>query len=107
MQNFGDVIWIVFCIHVLAVYVLVLSRFLKDLVGDVELNGWFKAMWIVALIFVPFLTALIYLITRGRGMADREVGGDGSAAMSTSDLKALRESGAITQAEFNTLKAHR
>ena len=83
---------------------------------------WFKAIWIIALIFVPFLTALIYLIARGRGMAERQmaaarqaqgqtdayiqqVAGGKSPAENIADAKALLDSGAITQADFDKLKA--
>jgi len=86
-------------------YLMVLSRFLKELFTDVELNSWVKAIWIVALIFVPFLTALVYLVTRSRATANRETADDGSAPISIADVKALRASGAITQAEYNTLQA--
>ena len=53
---------------------MILFQIIGDLFRDKELSGWLKALWIVALIVVPFLTALIYLIARGRGMAERQAG---------------------------------
>ena len=78
-------------------------------------------MWFLFLIFLPFLTALLYLITRGRGMAERSAA-QARAAQSATDeyirsvsgsnpageierAKALLDSGAITAEEFATLKA--
>jgi len=84
------------------------------------------AIWIIALVFVPFLTALIYLIARGQGMAERQlaavrqaqsqqeayiqqVAGKSaagkSAAENIADAKALLDSGAITRDDFEKLKA--
>jgi hypothetical protein len=122
MQNFWDIIWIVIWSFVFVAYLMVFFRILVDLFGDHELSGWFKAIWIIALIFVPFLTALIYLIARGRGMAERQmaaarqaqgqtdayiqqVAGGKSPAENIADAKALLDSGAITQADFDKLKA--
>ncbi|HEY5117046.1 MAG TPA: SHOCT domain-containing protein [Nakamurella sp.] len=125
MSNFWDIIWIVVWTFLFVAYLMIFFRILVDLFGDKELSGWFKAIWIIALIFVPFLTALIYLIARGRGMAERQMaamqqaqsqqaayirevagGSDGkSSAQHIADAKALLDTGAINQAEFDKLKA--
>ena len=52
-------------------YLFALFAIIGDLFRDHKLNGLSKAIWIIFLIFVPFLTALIYLIARGKGMAER------------------------------------
>ena len=52
-------------------YLFALFAIIGDLFRDRSQNGWVKAIWIIFLVFVPFLTALIYLIARGRGMAER------------------------------------
>jgi Short C-terminal domain/Phospholipase_D-nuclease N-terminal len=98
-------------------------RCLFDLFGDSTLSGWAKAGWACLMIFVPWLGALIYLIARGRSMTDRQMsalaqqqaaqdqyikevaGASASPAAQISDAKALLDSGAITQAEFDSLKA--
>ena len=121
MQNFWDFVWIVIVSFVFVAYLMVFFRILVDLFGDHDLSGWFKAIWIIALIFVPFLTALIYLIARGRGMAERQMAAARQAQSQTdayiqqvagkspaeniADAKALLDSGAITQADFDKLKA--
>ena len=102
---------------------MVWFRCLFDLFGDHTLSGWGKAGWSILLIFVPWLGALIYLIARGRSMTERQMkaiaeqqaaqqdyiqqvaGKSASPASQISDAKALLDSGAISQAEFDSLKA--
>ena len=126
MQNFWSIIWIVVWTFLFVAYLMIFFRIITDLFSDHEVSGWVKAIWIVALIFMPFLTALIYLITRGKGMAERQLGrmremqdqqaayirdvagksgGGKSAADSIADAKALLDNGTITAAEFDKLKA--
>ncbi len=126
MQNFWSIIWIVVWTFLFVAYLMIFFRIITDLFSDHEVSGWVKAIWIVALIFMPFLTALIYLITRGKGMAERQMGrmremqsqqdayirdvaaksgGGKSAADSIADAKALLDNGTITAAEFDKLKA--
>lgn len=122
--SFWDLIWWFLWIFVFVAYLFVLFAIIGDLFRDHKLNGWWKAVWIIFLIFVPFLTALIYLIARGRGMTERSVkeaeqlrqaqdayiksvagGGGSSPTDEIARAKALLDSGSISQAEFETLKA--
>ena len=126
MENFWSIIWIVVWSFLFIAYLMIFFRIITDLFSDHEVSGVVKALWIIALIFVPFLTALIYLITRGQGMAERQMGrmremqdqqaayirdvagksgGGKSAADSIADAKALLDNGTITAAEFDKLKA--
>lgn len=125
MSNFWDIIWYVATIFIFLAYLMVLFRIFTDLFSDRELGGVWKAVWIVALIFAPLLSALVYLIARGRGMAERQMakiqqvqsetdayiknvaGGAGarSSAEQIAGAKKLLDSGALTQAEFDKLKA--
>ena len=126
MQNFWSIIWIVVWSFLFIAYLMIFFRIITDLFSDHEVSGWVKAIWIIALIFVPNLTALIYLIFRGKGMAERQMGrmremqsqqaayirdvaaqsgGSKSAADSIADAKALLDNGTITAAEFDKLKA--
>jgi hypothetical protein len=126
MDNFWSVIWVVIWSFVFVAYLFVLFYILTDLFRDRELSGWFKAIWIICLIFVPYLTALVYIIARGRGMSERQMaaarearsetdayikhvaatgGGGKSAADHITDAKALLDNGTINQAEFDQLKA--
>ncbi|WP_347977239.1 SHOCT domain-containing protein [Microbacterium sp. ProA8] len=123
MGGFWDFILWMFWIFVFVAYLMVIFSIIGDLFRDEKLNGWLKAVWILFLIFVPFLTALVYLIARGNGMQQRSIaqaqamrsaqdayirqtaGSGGSAADDIAKAKTLLDSGAITQAEFDTLKA--
>jgi hypothetical protein len=103
-------------------YLMVLFSILADIFRDHEMNGWMKALWILLLVFVPFLTALVYLIARGDGMARRsmsqarsmqmaqdeyirQTAGSTSSVSDIATAKSLLDSGAITQAEYEALKA--
>lgn len=96
--------------------------FLFQLVGDVlrsrDLSGIQKAVWMVLLVFVPFFTAIAYLMVRGDKMQERQVqdtraqedslrqrlGVAQSPADEISKLASLRDNGTITEAEFQTHK---
>ena len=121
MSNFWDILWLIFSTFVFIAYILILFQIVVDLFRDHELGGGFKALWIIGLIFVPLLTALIYIVARGRGMAERQrtalqraktdteayikgVAGK-SPADQIADAKALLDAGTITADEFAKLKA--
>ena len=121
-NSFGDVIWWFLWAFVFIAYLMALFAIIGDLFRDHKLSGWWKAVWIIFLIFVPFLTALIYLIARGRGMAERsqreakqyQAATDayirqtaGSAASPSDEIakaKALLDAGTISQQEYDQLK---
>jgi ABC-type multidrug transport system fused ATPase/permease subunit len=121
-NSFWDVIWWFLWAFVFIAYLMVLFAIIGDLFRDHKLSGWWKAVWIIFLIFVPFLTALIYLIARGRGMAERsqreakqyQAATDayirqtaGSAASPSDEIakaKALLDAGTISQQEYDQLK---
>ncbi|MFJ4105871.1 SHOCT domain-containing protein [Oerskovia enterophila] len=123
MDSFMDWFWLMIWWFFFFMYLMILFRILADLFRDHELSGWWKALWIVALVLVPFLTALIYIIARGRGMAERQMQdvsqakaqtdayirgvakSESSAATQISDAKALLDAGVIDENEFATLKA--
>jgi hypothetical protein len=108
--------------YVFIAYLILLFHIVKDVFRDPDLGGGAKALWIIGLIVVPFLIALIYVITRGRGMAERRAAADrqaraetdqyiqsvastSSPAQQISSAKDLLDSGSITQTEFDQLKA--
>jgi hypothetical protein len=122
--SFGDIIWWFLWAFVFIAYLFVLFAIIGDLFRDRKLSGWLKAIWIIFLIFVPFLTALIYLIARGRGMTERSaaeaakyreaqseyiksVAGSGglSPADEIAKAKALLDAGTINQSEYDSIKA--
>jgi hypothetical protein len=69
--SFWDIIWWFLWIFFFMAYLFALFAVIGDLFRDHTLNGWGKAVWIIFLIFVPFLTLLVYLIARGNSMAQR------------------------------------
>lgn len=116
-----DTIWWFLTIFIFIAYLMALFSIISDLFRDRKLGGGAKAVWLLFLIFLPFLTALVYLIVRGGGMAERaneqaqqaraatdayvrEVAGSGPAAEIAS-AKQLLDSGAISPEEFDKLKA--
>ena len=121
--SFGDIIWWFLWIFFFMAYLFALFAVIGDLFRDHKLNGWWKAVWIIFLIFVPFLTLLVYLIARGNGMAQRSAkeasqlqsaqdayiksvaGGSASPADEIAKAKSLLDAGTITQAEYDALKA--
>jgi len=119
--SFWDLIWWFLWAFVVVAYLFALFAIIGDLFRDHKLSGWWKAVWIFFLIVVPFLTALVYLIARGSGMAKRGAaqaqqyraaqyeGVTHIAGTSPSDeiakAKALLDAGTITSAEYETIKA--
>jgi hypothetical protein len=117
-----DFLWHFLVIFAWIAYLLVLFQILTDLFWrDHTTSGFAKAIWVIALFVFPWLAALIYLVARGKGMAERaraaaqaakqqtddyikEAAGR-SPAQEIADAKSLLESGAINQAEFDALKA--
>lgn len=121
--SFGEVLLWSFWFFIWIAALMVWFRCLFDLFGDRTLSGWGKAGWAVLLIFVPWLGALIYLVARGRSMTERQMaavaqrqseqeqyiqqvaGTPRSSADEIASAKSLLDSGAITQPEYESLKA--
>jgi|SRR5438034_10460375 UPF0716 family protein affecting phage T7 exclusion len=118
---FLNVVWTMFVFFAWVIWIWFLIYILIDVYRRHDLSGWGKAGWTIGLIFVPFLVALIYLITQGSAMAERRASEAQAAQVQTDDYirsvaqsgdpteqiakgKQLLDSGAITQAEFDALK---
>ena len=120
-MDFWDFFWLLVWSFFFIAYLIVLFQIIADLFRDKDLSGWWKAVWIVFLIFLPILTSLVYLIARGRGMAERQVSAVAQAKQDTdayirqvaaaspadqiASAKSLLDAGAITPEEFAQLKA--
>jgi hypothetical protein len=121
-NDFGDVLLWSFWFFIWIGAIFVWVRCIFDMFSDRTLSGWAKAGWAILLVFVPWIGALIYLIARGRSMTDRQVeavrqqqaaqedyiqqvAGKSSPADQIASAKGLLDTGAISQAEFDTLKA--
>src|SRR6478735_393041 len=118
--SFGDLIWWFLWAFVFFTYLMALFVVIGALFRDHKLNGWWKAVWIIFLIFVPCLTLLVYLIARGKGMSERGLAqakeykaaqdqyiksvAGASPSEEIAKAKSLLDSGAITQAEFDHIK---
>jgi Phospholipase_D-nuclease N-terminal len=70
-MSFWDIVWFLFIGFAFAAYLMVLFTIIGDLFRDPDVSGGAKAAWVVALIFLPFASSLVYLISRGTGMAHR------------------------------------
>ena len=119
---FLELLWTILIIYALFIYIVVLFRAVADLFRDHSTSGWAKAGWILLFIVIPIFGLLIYLIARGRGMAEREmaaqkaaasefdsyvrdVAGEGSSpAAQIAHAKELLDAGTIDQSEFEALK---
>jgi hypothetical protein len=121
MSNFWDFIWLIMSTFLFVAYLIILFQLVGDLFRDDKLGGGSKALWVICLVFLPMLTALVYLLFRGKGMAERQhaamqrnkadadayirqVAGK-SPAEQIGDAKALLDAGTINQDEFAKLKA--
>ena len=70
-ESFWAIMWWFFWAFVFISYLMVLFGIIADIFRDSALNGWAKAAWMIFLVFVPFLTALVYLVARGSAMSER------------------------------------
>ena len=122
-MSFWDIVWFMIIFFAFATYLMVLFSIVADLFRDPEVSGVMKAVWVICLVFFTFITAVVYLIVRGRGMNERaakkyaearqaqdeyvrSVAGAGSSAPEQiAKAKELLDSGAITSDEFASIKA--
>ena len=119
--SFGNVLWTLIVFFAWVIWFWILITILADLFSRHDISGWGKAAWTIFVIILPFLGVLIYLISQGKGMAERRnkeyqaaesavddrirsVAGDGGAAAQIAQAKELLDSGAIDQAEFDKIK---
>jgi hypothetical protein len=124
--SFIDIFWSVLWFFFLFIWIMILVHIFSDLFRDHTLSGGAKTLWVVFLVFLPFLAVLVYLFTRGKGMAERAaarqqqaqeqfegyvrtVATSSDATVSPTEqiarAKQLLDAGTIDQAEFDRLKA--
>jgi hypothetical protein len=122
---FMNVFWTMVLFFFWVAWIWILITIFSDLFRRHDASGWKKVLWVIVLIFMPFLGTFIYLIANNKGMAERHIeqmqarqaqfdqqvqaaastSGGGGPAGEIHKAKALLDSGAITQAEFDSLKA--
>src|SRR5690349_24323562 len=113
--SFGEILLVALEVFFFVIWIWILITILSDLFRDHQLSGWAKAAWVLFLIFIPFLSALVYLISRGDGMRERALhqqqeaqkqldayikqtagSGGGSAADELAKLSQLHDQGKLT-----------
>jgi ABC-type multidrug transport system fused ATPase/permease subunit len=121
-MGFWDFLWLLFWTYIFVAYLMLLFHIIADVFRDRDLGGFAKALWMIFLILVPFLSALIYLIARGREMAERQtqaarqaqaeteqyiqsVASTPNSADQIASAKALLDDGTITKSEYEQLRA--
>lgn len=121
-QSAGNVVWYTIMVFAFVAYLILLFMILSDLFRDHKLNAGWKVLWIIFLVIFPYLTAFVYLIFRGPGMAERSAAqqqaadaaareyirnaaGEGSPAQQIATAKELLDAGTITPEEYERLKA--
>jgi hypothetical protein len=120
-MSLGDwLIWLVYFFF-MVVYFMMIFRIIGDLFRRDDIGGWGKAGWLLILLFIPFLTMLIYVVTQGNKMAQRDMSqygalkaqqdeyirsaARGDTAFQIKQAHELLGTGAITQAEYDAIKA--
>ena len=122
--SFADIFWSVLWFFFLLIWIMILFHILTDLFRDHSASGVEKTLWVLFLVFLPFLAVFIYLIVRGKGMGERAAARQQQAqqefegyvrnvattpeATPTEQIaraKELLDAGTIDQSEFDRLKA--
>ena len=116
---FLDILWTMMIFFLFVIWIWILITVFVDIFRRRDTSGFAKALWIIFVILTPYLGVLIYLIVNHDGMAERNVKQiqaqqaatddyirtvSGGSAAEIEKAKGLLDSGAITQAEFDTLK---
>jgi Short C-terminal domain/Phospholipase_D-nuclease N-terminal len=119
---FLNIFWTILIFMAWVVWIWIAITVLIDLFRRRDISGWAKALWVIFVIVLPFLGVLIYLIAYHDGMAERshkeaadsqaqfedyvrKTAGSEGPASEIEKAKKLLDSGAITQAEFDAIKA--
>ena len=120
-MEFGQFLWSLLVIFFMIMYFMILFSVVIDLFRNHQMGGFAKALWIIVLIFIPLISLLVYVIVYGKSMAQRQqaavaeaqqeqdnyikqVAGT-SPAEQIAQAQQLLNSGAISQEEFDKLKA--
>jgi uncharacterized membrane protein YcjF (UPF0283 family) len=120
--NFASFLWDVLVIFAFVIWFWMLIVVIGDLFSRHDISGWAKAAWIILIVVLPYFGVFIYLIAEHSGMADRRtqslqaqqaatdqyirsVSGSGGPAGEIETAQRLLDSGAINQAEYDSIKA--
>jgi hypothetical protein len=117
-----DLFWAMLWFFLFFIWLMLLFRIFGDIFRSDDMGGWAKAFWTLFVVVVPVLGVLVYVIARGKGMAERdisqyqaaeaanqqyikEVAGSSSPADEIAKLAALRDKGVLSNEEFEAQKA--
>ncbi len=116
-QSFGfwDLLWSMVAFFFIFMLIWIFIAIFSDIFRRNDLSGGMKAVWIIALVILPFLGALIYILTRPKVtaqdvqlMTQADAAAKAAQAVTPVDqiakLEQLKASGAITQPEYEALK---
>lgn len=120
MSNFASGLWVFVSVLFTVAYIFVLVQIAFDLIRDPTVSGGKKVLWVLGLLFFPVVTAVLYIVLRGAGMAARtqaararfqsqadayarRIGGP-SSTEEIERAKSLHDAGAISDEEFVALK---
>ena len=121
-MSFWDFVWFMLISFALVAYLMVLFSIFGDLFRDPDTSGVGKAVWIVALVLLPLITSLVYVIVRGRDMTRRaaegasqqrqaqeayirDVAGGSSPTEEIARAREMLDAGLITEPDYERLKA--
>ncbi|MBH5146370.1 MULTISPECIES: SHOCT domain-containing protein [Rhodococcus] len=121
LDSFWDLLWYTLIVFAFVAYLLILFQIIGDLFRDRTMPALARILWLIFLIAVPYLTAFLYILVRGRGIGERQAAAHDAAraaadnyikdvagttpASQISEARALLDAGTITTAEYETLKA--
>ena len=119
--TFLTFLWSLIVIFFMVIFFMLLFQIIGDLIRRHDTSGWNKALWVIFLVLLPFIGIFTYYIVNGSGMAERTIASaqrnqaqfddyvrdvsSGGSAAEIAKAKELLDSGAISQAEFDKLKA--
>jgi hypothetical protein len=120
--NLADIMWSMMAFFFFIIVLWMIFGIITDVFRSDDLSGASKAIWCIFIIFLPWLAIFIYLIARGNGMTERamksnaaaqaqfdayvrETAGPAGPAGEIKSAKELLDSGAISQEEFERIKA--
>ena len=120
--TFLDVLWSMLVFFVWVAWFILLFHVVADIFRRSDASGGKKVLWLIFVLFAPFLGVFVYLIANSDDMARRNieqaqarqgqmdeyvrsVAAEGGAAAEIEKAKGLLDSGAISQAEFDAIKA--
>src|SRR4029077_12229618 len=118
--SFGDVMWTMFVFFAWIIFFWLLFIVFGDLFSRHDISGWAKTGWVILVLVLPYLGIFIYLIANGKSMGERAMQRAQAQQAQVNDYvrsvadsgadqiakgKQLLDSGAITQAEYDQLKA--